>query len=115
MKLRVITILLKFSKKALSLINSMCMLYLFNYFVYLWMSSFRSLVLYCLVKLYRHFVSLLLFFIDLNWILLLFVIRYEKGAYMFGRVDLCDFMLEHPTISRFHAGIWCISFRIRFI
>ncbi|OMO52642.1 hypothetical protein CCACVL1_29147 [Corchorus capsularis] len=28
---------------------------------------------------------------------------YEKGAYMFGRVDLCDFMLEHPTISRFHA------------
>ncbi|KAG9144062.1 hypothetical protein Leryth_013719 [Lithospermum erythrorhizon] len=27
----------------------------------------------------------------------------EKGAYMFGRVDLCDFMLEHPTISRFHA------------
>lgn len=28
---------------------------------------------------------------------------YEKGAYMFGRVDLCDFALEHPTISRFHA------------
>ncbi|XP_039029721.1 kanadaptin-like isoform X1 [Hibiscus syriacus] len=28
---------------------------------------------------------------------------YEKGAYMFGRVDLCDFVLEHPTISRFHA------------
>ncbi|KAL6961098.1 hypothetical protein U1Q18_038863 [Sarracenia purpurea var. burkii] len=28
---------------------------------------------------------------------------YEKGAYMFGRVDLCDFILEHPTISRFHA------------
>ncbi|XP_047310704.1 kanadaptin [Impatiens glandulifera] len=28
---------------------------------------------------------------------------YDKGAYMFGRVDLCDFMLEHPTISRFHA------------
>ncbi|CAA6672469.1 unnamed protein product [Spirodela intermedia] len=27
----------------------------------------------------------------------------EKGAYMFGRVDLCDFVLEHPTISRFHA------------
>ncbi|KAL0450412.1 UNVERIFIED_CONTAM: Kanadaptin [Sesamum latifolium] len=27
----------------------------------------------------------------------------KKGAYMFGRVDLCDFMLEHPTISRFHA------------
>lgn len=23
---------------------------------------------------------------------------------MFGRVDLCDFVLEHPTISRFHAG-----------
>ncbi|XP_062106413.1 uncharacterized protein LOC133817822 [Humulus lupulus] len=28
---------------------------------------------------------------------------YEKGAYMFGRVDLCDFVLDHPTISRFHA------------
>ncbi|XP_050227016.1 uncharacterized protein LOC126676777 [Mercurialis annua] len=28
---------------------------------------------------------------------------FEKGAYMFGRVDLCDFVLEHPTISRFHA------------
>ncbi|XP_039021080.1 kanadaptin-like isoform X1 [Hibiscus syriacus] len=28
---------------------------------------------------------------------------YEKGAYMFGRVDICDFVLEHPTISRFHA------------
>ncbi|XWS47526.1 hypothetical protein CRYUN_Cryun14cG0160000 [Craigia yunnanensis] len=28
---------------------------------------------------------------------------YEKGAYMFGRVDLCDFVLEHPTLSRFHA------------
>ncbi|XP_020554603.1 kanadaptin isoform X2 [Sesamum indicum] len=27
----------------------------------------------------------------------------KKGAYMFGRVDLCDFVLEHPTISRFHA------------
>ncbi|GAB2288985.1 hypothetical protein Dimus_023289 [Dionaea muscipula] len=27
----------------------------------------------------------------------------EKGAYMFGRVDVCDFILEHPTISRFHA------------
>ncbi|KAF6169101.1 hypothetical protein GIB67_038598 [Kingdonia uniflora] len=27
----------------------------------------------------------------------------EKGAYMFGRVDLCDLVLEHPTISRFHA------------
>ncbi|KAH7688954.1 Forkhead-associated (FHA) domain-containing protein [Dioscorea alata] len=26
-----------------------------------------------------------------------------KGAYMFGRIDLCDFVLEHPTISRFHA------------
>ena len=24
---------------------------------------------------------------------------------MFGRVDICDFVLEHPTISRFHAGI----------
>ena len=24
---------------------------------------------------------------------------------MFGRVDLCDFVLEHPTVSRFHAGI----------
>ncbi|KAK1563674.1 hypothetical protein Q3G72_030964 [Acer saccharum] len=30
---------------------------------------------------------------------------YKKGAYMFGRVDLCDFVLEHPTISRFHAVI----------
>ncbi|WCJ25475.1 SMAD/FHA domain-containing protein [Euphorbia peplus] len=30
---------------------------------------------------------------------------FEKGAYMFGRVDLCDFVLEHPTISRFHAVI----------
>lgn len=29
----------------------------------------------------------------------------EKGAYMFGRLDLCDFVLEHPTISRFHAGM----------
>ncbi|WRX11955.1 hypothetical protein QQP08_004442 [Theobroma cacao] len=29
---------------------------------------------------------------------------YEKGAYMFGSVDLCDVVLEHPTISRFHAG-----------
>ncbi|KAG6396135.1 hypothetical protein SASPL_142276 [Salvia splendens] len=29
--------------------------------------------------------------------------RHEKGAYMFGRVDICDFVLEHPTISRFHA------------
>ncbi|KAI7752201.1 hypothetical protein M8C21_022176, partial [Ambrosia artemisiifolia] len=28
---------------------------------------------------------------------------HEKGAYMFGRVELCDFILEHPTISRFHA------------
>ncbi|CAJ1835838.1 unnamed protein product [Sphenostylis stenocarpa] len=28
-----------------------------------------------------------------------------KGAYMFGRLDLCDFVLEHPTISRFHAVI----------
>ncbi|KAJ4754152.1 SMAD/FHA domain-containing protein [Rhynchospora pubera] len=27
----------------------------------------------------------------------------KKGAYMFGRTELCDFMLEHPTISRFHA------------
>ncbi|KAK9116383.1 hypothetical protein Sjap_015330 [Stephania japonica] len=27
----------------------------------------------------------------------------EKGAYLFGRVELCDFILEHPTISRFHA------------
>ncbi|XP_065854823.1 uncharacterized protein [Euphorbia lathyris] len=30
---------------------------------------------------------------------------FEKGAYMFGRVDICDFVLEHPTISRFHAVI----------
>lgn len=27
----------------------------------------------------------------------------EKGAYMFGRVDLCDFVLDNPTVSRFHA------------
>ncbi|CAL9181167.1 unnamed protein product [Musa hybrid cultivar] len=27
----------------------------------------------------------------------------QKGAYMFGRIDSCDFVLEHPTISRFHA------------
>ena len=31
----------------------------------------------------------------------------EKGAYMFGRLDLCDFVLEHPTISRFHSGTLC--------
>ncbi|KAK3212302.1 hypothetical protein Dsin_017008 [Dipteronia sinensis] len=33
----------------------------------------------------------------------------KKGAYMFGRIDLCDFVLEHPTISRFHAAV--IQFR----
>ncbi|KAI5079242.1 hypothetical protein GOP47_0004721 [Adiantum capillus-veneris] len=27
----------------------------------------------------------------------------SKGAYMFGRSDQCDFMMEHPSISRFHA------------
>lgn len=27
----------------------------------------------------------------------------KKGVYMFGRIDMCDFILEHPTISRFHA------------
>lgn len=27
----------------------------------------------------------------------------KKGAYMFGRVNKCDFVLEHSTISRFHA------------
>ncbi|GLJ06970.1 hypothetical protein SUGI_0054360 [Cryptomeria japonica] len=27
----------------------------------------------------------------------------QKGAYMFGRSDQCDFVLEHPTISRYHA------------
>ncbi|KAF3785897.1 Kanadaptin [Nymphaea thermarum] len=26
-----------------------------------------------------------------------------KGAFMFGRIDICDFVLEHPSISRFHA------------
>ncbi|KAL6526298.1 hypothetical protein OROMI_029938 [Orobanche minor] len=31
------------------------------------------------------------------------VTQNKKGAYMFGRVDLCDFVLDHPTISRFHA------------
>ncbi|KFK33222.1 hypothetical protein AALP_AA6G346500, partial [Arabis alpina] len=30
---------------------------------------------------------------------------HEKGAYMFGRDGLCDFALEHPSISRFHAVI----------
>ncbi|KAK7295560.1 hypothetical protein RJT34_18470 [Clitoria ternatea] len=30
---------------------------------------------------------------------------HHKGAFMFGRLDLCDFVLEHPTISRFHAVI----------
>ncbi|CAI9113105.1 OLC1v1013646C1 [Oldenlandia corymbosa var. corymbosa] len=29
----------------------------------------------------------------------------KKGAYMFGRLDSCDFVLDHPTISRFHAVI----------
>ncbi|KAM4124326.1 hypothetical protein ACB094_01G222400 [Castanea mollissima] len=29
----------------------------------------------------------------------------EKGAYMFGRVDLCDFVLDHLSVSRFHAVI----------
>jgi FHA domain len=29
----------------------------------------------------------------------------DKGTYMFGRTELCDFVLEHPTISRFHAGM----------
>ncbi|MCL7023940.1 hypothetical protein MKW94_027477 [Papaver nudicaule] len=28
---------------------------------------------------------------------------FTKGAYMFGRADLCDFVLDHPTVSRFHA------------
>ncbi|KAL8171509.1 hypothetical protein V2J09_023313 [Rumex salicifolius] len=27
----------------------------------------------------------------------------KKGAYMFGRADICDFVLENPTASRFHA------------
>ncbi|KAK2401779.1 squamosa promoter-binding protein [Trifolium repens] len=29
---------------------------------------------------------------------------HEKGAYMFGRLDLSDIVLQHPTISRFHAA-----------
>uniref|UniRef100_A0A803LC64 FHA domain-containing protein n=1 Tax=Chenopodium quinoa TaxID=63459 RepID=A0A803LC64_CHEQI len=33
----------------------------------------------------------------------------KKGAYMFGRIDLCDFILEHPTISRFHAGKFLLN------
>lgn len=51
--------------------------------------------------------QILVFFYLLTYWLLSYVydLRYEKGAYMFGRVDLCDFVLEHPTISRFHAGI----------
>jgi hypothetical protein len=24
---------------------------------------------------------------------------------MFGRSDRCDFVLEHPTVSRYHAGM----------
>lgn len=38
--------------------------------------------------------------------------RSTKGAYMFGRIDLCDFVLEHPTISRFHAGMRSFLFYI---
>ncbi|RVW98001.1 Kanadaptin [Vitis vinifera] len=38
---------------------------------------------------------------------------YEKGAYMFGRVDICDFVLEHPTISRFHAEMLIVLFDYR--
>ncbi|CAN8275933.1 unnamed protein product [Cochlearia groenlandica] len=30
---------------------------------------------------------------------------YKKGAYLFGRDGMCDFALEHPSISRFHAVI----------
>ncbi|KAL1194348.1 phosphatase 1 regulatory inhibitor subunit PPP1R8-like protein [Cardamine amara subsp. amara] len=30
---------------------------------------------------------------------------HEKGAYLFGRDSICDFSLEHPSISRFHAVI----------
>ncbi|CAE6205960.1 unnamed protein product [Arabidopsis arenosa] len=30
---------------------------------------------------------------------------YKKGAYLFGRDGICDFALEHPSISRFHAVI----------
>ncbi|KAL5974413.1 hypothetical protein ACLOJK_031078 [Asimina triloba] len=33
----------------------------------------------------------------------------QKGAYMFGRIDLCDFVLEHPTVSRFHTGGYVVS------
>lgn len=33
---------------------------------------------------------------------------------MFGRVDLCDFLLEHPTISRFHAGITFVLYFLFF-
>eukprot|EP00897_Mesotaenium_endlicherianum_P010618 jgi/Mesen1/9585/ME000656S08851 len=29
----------------------------------------------------------------------------EKGAYMFGRSERCDVVMEHPTTSRFHAVI----------
>lgn len=32
---------------------------------------------------------------------------------MFGRVDLCDFVLEHPTISRFHAGTTFFAFFLK--
>ncbi|CAM6090513.1 unnamed protein product [Calypogeia fissa] len=27
----------------------------------------------------------------------------KKAVYMFGRSDRCDFVLEHPTVSRYHA------------
>ncbi|EOA16100.1 hypothetical protein CARUB_v10004232mg [Capsella rubella] len=30
---------------------------------------------------------------------------HKKGAYLFGRDGICDFALEHPSISRFHAVI----------
>lgn len=39
----------------------------------------------------------------------------KKGAYMFGRVDMCDFLLEHPTISRFHAIIQFKSSGVAFL
>jgi hypothetical protein len=42
-------------------------------------------------------------FIYVNWKYVVDLVdRHEKCAYMFGRLDLCEFVLEHPTIYRFH-------------
>ncbi|KAK4367640.1 hypothetical protein RND71_011432 [Anisodus tanguticus] len=51
----------------------------------------------------QHSYSCLSYEEDDSFALSLKFCKHKKGAYMFGRVDLCDFVLEHPTISRFHA------------